>query len=85
MEQKSSRRSNNSEEQEAIELAKLHCASEKSEEGNLHEEEARKKLLWAVRQLEEEPNFRHIDIKRLIENTDWPPMSVKPEFKDPEY
>ena len=56
----------------------------KSDEGNLQEKEARKKLLWAVKQLEADPNFHQINIKRLIENTNWEVMSTKREFKDPE-
>ena len=59
--------------------------SVKSDEGNLREKEARKNLLWAVKQLEEDPNFHQINIKRLIENTNWEVMSTKREFKDPEY
>ena len=57
----------------------------KSDEGNLQENEARKKLLWAVKQLEEDPNFHQINIKRLIKNTNWEVMSPKREFKDRGY
>ena len=72
------------EEREALGLAQMHCTSSsvKSEDSNLKEEQARKKLQWAVTQLKEDPNFHQIDIQRLIENTNWDVKSTKREEPD---
>ena len=88
MEKKPVRRSNNEEEKHAIQLAKLHCNSDKSDDqksdGSDNEvpaEEAKAKLLWIVHTMEQNPNFKKVNIRKLMETTEWKANKVnfKPE------
>ena len=76
---KTERRVHNEEEMQALSLTRKHCTSgsrsdtdqknSDSDDEKIPSAEAKAKLLWIVKNLEDDPSFKLVNIKQLMKNT----------------